>query len=293
VGDFFDAPRRCAEHECFADAAFKHHFLVELADARGARPGAQEKHAEEAAIGNRSAVRDGHAFRAVARGNRAGDAVPRDPRPELGEFVGWIAARQHVEDAVEDRSAQLGERCGAADRREQLVDVPAVHRRHRDDLLCHDVERVAWIPRRFDRAIVHRPRDRGAGDQIAAKLRKDHPLADGVRLMAAAPDALQPAGHRRRRLDLDHEIDGAHVDAELERRGGDQRAQRAGLEQVLDFHALRPRNRSVVRPNQDFTRQLVQRAGQALGEPPAVHENQRRSMRANQFQQPRMDRGPD
>ena len=46
-------------------------------------------------------------------------------------------------------------------------------------------------------------------------------------LMPAAADALQAAGDRRRRFDLDDEIDGAHVDAELERRGGDERAQRA------------------------------------------------------------------
>ena len=76
--------------------------------------------------------------------------------PQLGELVGRIAAREHVEHAVEHGAAQLGERRGAPDRREQLVDVPVVHRRHRHDLLRDDVERVAGIAGRFDRAVVHR-----------------------------------------------------------------------------------------------------------------------------------------
>ena len=126
-----------------------------------------------------------------------------------------------------DRAAQLRERRRAPDRREQLVDVPVVHRRHRHDLLGDDVERVARIAGRLDRAVVHRLRDRGAGDEIAAELREDDPFADRVDLVAAAADALQAARDRRRRLDLDDQIDGAHVDAELERRGRDQRAQRA------------------------------------------------------------------
>ena len=57
-------------------------------------------------------------------------------------------------------------------------------------------------------------------------------------LMAAAADPLQAARHRRRRLDLDDEIDRAHVDAELERRGRDERAQAAGLQQLFDLDAL-------------------------------------------------------
>ena len=149
------------------------------------------------------------------------------------------------------------------------------------------------IAGRFDGAVVHRLGDRGAGDEVAAELREDHALADRVGLMAAAADALQAARDRRRRLDLDDEIDGAHVDAELERRGGDERAQRAGLQQILDLDALRPRDRSVVRADERFAGQLVQRAGEPLGQAAAVDEDQRRAVRANQLEQPRVDRRPD
>ena len=268
VRDLLDAPRRGAEDERLADAALEHHLFVELADARGARSGADEEDAVQAAIGNRAAVGDRHALGALARRDRAGDAVPRDARPQLGELVGRVAARQHVEHAVEHRAAQLGERRRAADRREQLVDVPVVHRRHRDDLLRDDVERVAGIAGGLDGAVVHRLGDGGARDEVAAELREDDALADGVGLMAAAADALQAARHRRRRFDLHDQVDGAHVDAELERRGGDQRAERAGLQQVLDLDALRPRDRArgasgraSRRPARSARRPAVRRGG--------------------------------
>ena len=65
--------------------------------------------------------------------------------------------------------------------------------------------------------------------------------------MAGAADPLQPARDRLRRLDLDHEVDGAHVDPELERRGRDQARQLAGLQHLLDDQPLLARERAVVR----------------------------------------------
>ena len=164
---------------------------------------------------------------------------------------------------------------------------------HRDDLLRQHVERIARIARGLDLALVHRARDGGAGHQIAAELRKDDAFADGARLMAGAADALQAAGDRRRRLDLHDQIDGAHVDAELERRGGDERLDAPGLEQVFDLAARLARQRAVVRAHQRLAGQLVERAGQPLGQPPAVDEEQRRPVRADQLEQPRMNRRPD
>jgi hypothetical protein len=59
--------------------------------------------------------------------------------------------------------------------------------------------------------------------------------------MAGAADPLQPARHRLGRLDLDDEVDGAHVDPELEARGGHEAGQLAGLEHLLDDGPLLPR----------------------------------------------------
>src|ERR1700735_2100328 len=61
-----------------------------------------------------------------------------------------------------------------------------------------------------------------------------------------APDTLEPRCDRRRRLDLDDEVDGAHVDAELERRGRDDRGELPALETILDDRSRLARDRAVV-----------------------------------------------
>ena len=293
VRDLLDPPGGSAEDERFAGAALEHHLFVELADASGAFRRAEQEHAEQPSIGNRSAVRHRDALRPFTGDDRSADPVPGHAGSQLGELVGRVAARQHVQHAFEGAPRQFGEGRRAPDRVEEIVDAPLVHGGHRDDLLREDVQRIPGITRRLDRAVVHRLGDRGARDQIAAELGKDHACAHRVDLVPAAADALQSAGHRGRRFDLDDEIDRAHVDAELERRRGDQRAQAAALEQVFDFDALGVRERAVVRAHERLAGQFVQRAGQPLCEPAAVDEDQRGLMRANQLEQPRVDRRPD
>ena len=75
---------------------------------------AGEEHAVEPAIGNRAAVDDRHALGAFAGGQRVLQPVPREARTEIREIVGGIAARQHVEHALEDR--RLSSANGAARR---------------------------------------------------------------------------------------------------------------------------------------------------------------------------------
>ena len=66
----------------------------------------------------------------------------------------------------------------------------------------------------------------------------------------ARPTRCSPLATRRRRLDLDHQVDGAHVDAELEAARRDHRGQPARLEVVLDLGALLLAHRAVVRPGE-------------------------------------------
>jgi hypothetical protein len=61
--------------------------------------------------------------------------------------------------------------------------------------------------------------------EVAAVLREDHAPRDRAHLVTRAADALQPLATDGRRLDLDDEVDGTHVDAELEAAGGDDRGQ--------------------------------------------------------------------
>ncbi len=147
---------------------------------------------------------------------------------------------------------------GAADERVELIDGDAFAGAFlvfagrlggdgdRDDLLGEHVERVARHDRRLDLAFVHAPGDDGALEQVAAELGEDAPAADLADAVPGASDALQPARDGLGRLDLQHEVDSAHVDSELERAGRDEARKLSGLEQLLDLGALLARERAVV-----------------------------------------------
>ena len=224
VGDFDDAPRRRAEGEHLADARFVDHLLVELANAsRG--PVTRQEDAEQAAVGDRAAAGDGEPLRAGSAGDGARDAVPHQPWPQFGELVARIAAGQHVEHCVEGRLRKRREGCCSSNQRKRVVDVPRLHRGHRDEMLREHVERVARNANRLDRADLHPFGDDSGLHKIAAILRKDDAPRHRAHLMAGPADALQPAGHTRRALDLHDEVNRAHVDAEFERAGGHDRGQ--------------------------------------------------------------------
>ena len=114
----------------------------------------------------------------------------------------------------------------------------------------------------------------------------------------------RPLRHRLRRLHLDDEVDRAHVDAELERRGRDEAGQRPRLEQVLDDDALLARQGAVVGAGdlacalfpallRLLPREVVQPQGDALRRAAVVDEDERRAVLADEAQQLRVDRRPD
>ena len=111
--------------------------------------------------------------------------------------------------------------------------------------------------------------------------------------MTGAPDALDAGRDTRRGFDLQHQVDRAHVDAELERRRGDEAAKGPCFQLVLDEQSLLARDRPVVRSYEVFARQLVDARRQALRQASRVDEDDRRAMRLDQLEQSRVDRGPD
>jgi hypothetical protein len=90
------------------------------------------------------------------------------------------------------------------DERLDLVDVPLVQRRHRDQVLGEDVEWVLGYHRLLDLALAHPAGDDRALEQVAAELGEDAAARDLAERVAGAPDPLQSAADRLRRLDLDH-----------------------------------------------------------------------------------------
>ena len=175
----------------------------------------------------------------------------------------------------------------------QLCDLDLLFGADRNDLLREHVERVARNLRLLDQTRTHPLHDDGRLEQVGAKFREDPALRHRVQRVTRATDALQAARDRLRRLDLDHEIDRAHVDAELERRRRDETRNAARLQVFLDDHALLARQRAVVRARNLILGQLVQPQRQPLREPAIVHEDDRRAVRAHQLEQRRIDRGPD
>ena len=232
--------------------------------------------------------------RAPSRGSdRPAGAVPDDPRPQLGELVGRVAPGEHVEDVLELGARQVGERVRAANEVVELADLDLLVGHDRDDLLCEDVERVARDLRLLDLAVPHRAGDDCRLEQVGAELREDPPLRDGVQLVAGPADALQPARDRLRRLDLDHQVDRAHVDPELERGRCDEAGDPAGLEILLDEDALLAGEAAVMGPGDLALGELVEAKREPLGEPPVVDEHDRRAVRLDELQQLGIHRRPD
>jgi hypothetical protein len=111
--------------------------------------------------------------------------------------------------------------------------------------------------------------------------------------VAGTADALQPRRHGPGRLDLEDEIHGAHVDAELERGGGHETRQLARLEHLLDDEALLAGHRAVVGAGDLALGELVQAQGQSLGAPAVVDEDDRRAVGLDEAEQLGVDGRPD
>ena len=115
-------------------------------------------------------------------------------------------------------------------------------------MLGEHVERVLGDHRLLDLPFAHPLGDHGALEQVGAELGEDAAARDLAQRVPGAADPLQAAADRLRRLDLDHEVDGAHVDPQLQRGGRDQAGQLPGLEHLLDHGALLVGERAVVGP---------------------------------------------
>ena len=291
AADLLDSPRRRAEQERLPRPSLVNHLLVELADAAAVREG----HREQAAIGNGARVGHGQLAGAAPGPNRPGDAVPHDPRAQLAELGRRVAAVEHVEHVVELGARQLGIRIRAGDQRVEVVHRQGLlgRRGDGDHLLSQDVEGATGHHRRLDLAAAHAAHHDSRLQQVGAELGEDHPARDVVDAMARAPDALDPARHRLRGLHLDHQVDRAHVDTQLQARGGDQARQASGLEQLLDDQPLLASQRAVVGTRDLLTGQLVEAQRQPLGAPAVVDEDDRGPVLADRLEDLWIDGGPD
>ena len=91
------------------------------------------------------------------------------------------------------------------------------------------------------------------------------PLLGAPTWWPARPTRWRPRATLVGALDLDDEVDRAHVDAELEAGRGDEGGEPPGLEVLLDREALLAGDAAVVGPDQVLAGQLVQALGEPLG----------------------------
>ena len=169
------------------------------------------------------------------------------PGPQLGELVAGVAAGEHVEHGLEHPAAERGERRRPPDQRLQLVD--------RATASIATIATICWASTSSGfagtRSASIRPsRIRSTTTAVCTRslryLGKSTPRDTAPTWWPGPADALQAARHARRRLDLDDEVDGAHVDAELEAGRRDHGGQPPGLELALDEGPLLLAHRAVV-----------------------------------------------
>ena len=99
----------------------------------------------------------------------------------------------------------------------------------------------------------------------------------------ARPIRCMPRATDLGRLDLDDEVDRAHVDPQLgERAGGDETGELARLEQLLDLRALLQRQRPMMCTRNIRLSELVQAQRDPLGRAAVVDEHDRRVVLAYQ-----------
>ena len=270
-----DLPRRAAEQEDVARRRLDRPVLVDRTDERVVGLG---KDAVVARLRNRAARRQRRQTRAATSPELAVDLIPVQIRGNA-TAPRRDAVGHELDDAIELPALQLGKRRRLAHQLEQVVLAPVLSRTLGDDLLRKDVHRQMRRVHGVERAAAHAGEQRRAFDELVARQRIQPSLRRAATAVARSTDALQECRDAARRSDLAHHLDRTDVDAQLERCGGDERAQLAGAQLRLDTLTPVPREAAVVRCNRVIAEPLRKQMRDALRHPPRVHEHERRAMR--------------
>ncbi len=143
--------------------------------------------------------------------------------------------------------------------------VPLLGGRGGHDLLGQDVERLLGDDQAVELAPAHRVHQGRALDQLVAGEREEPPLGQAAEMVAGPPDALEQGGDRARRAELADQVHRADVDPQLQRGGGHQGRQLAGLEPALRLQPLLLGEAAVVGGDPVRPQALREMAGDPLG----------------------------
>ena len=101
--------------------ALEDHLLVQLAHAHRFALAVRQKNAVQSAVGNGACIQNRQPRRTIARRHHIADAIPRQPRPQLGKLVRWVAPAQQIQHAFKRRAAQPPKRRSVPHQLEQRI----------------------------------------------------------------------------------------------------------------------------------------------------------------------------
>lgn len=146
-------------------------------------------------------------------------------------------ARVEGEHAIPGLSVEVAIGPASLDEREELVLAPRFRCALRDDLLAEDVERGARIRRAVELSISHGGDERDGFDELIDRQWNKTAPRYSIQGVSGTSDALDEGRDRARRTELDHEVDIADVDSELERCRRDERAEASRFEAFFRIEA--------------------------------------------------------
>ena len=268
-----------AEQEHVTRQALGHELLVEGTDFQ---IGLGHEDVVEPVVRDRPAGGERQEPAAPARVQSVVHPVPQDARRRALDL-----GRQRLGEGADDRHELLAPEIAVGRRvlepRVQGVDRQRLGGDGGDDLLGQDVERRFGRHDPVELTFLDRSHDGRRLQQLLASGHDDPALGRAAQQVPGAAHALQGRRDVARRLELDDQVDRADVDAELERGGGDQRAQLALLEAVLGLQPRAARERAVVRGHPAVGDAIVEVAREPLGRAPALREDERGAVRLDQL----------
>ncbi len=179
---------------------------------------------------------------------------------------------------IELRTPQIAEGPRAPHDRVKLVFAVRPARRLRDNLLRQHVERRFLVDDRVELSLTYGAKQRRALNQIVTRRWENASLWHADDAMTRAADALQQRSDAMRRSDLAHQIHVPDVDAQLERRRGDERSQPTRLQPRLRVEPRLLGEAPMVRRDRLVAEAIAEVPRQPLRHPTGVDEHERRSV---------------
>ena len=283
--DAADTPRGGAKEKDVAGGALHGEVLVDGADGDvlGFGDDAVVTH-----LGDDAAVVEGGEAGSPPAADDAVDAVAVDEgRGGTGAIAD--AGGKHRHDLVEGLALEVREGGCFAHEVVEGVLGPGFAGGFGHDLLGEDVEGGGQGRDAVEASGADGANEGGALQELVAGGGEEAPVGAQTEGVAGAADALEQGGDAAGRADLADEIDGADVDAELEGGGGDEGAQVAGLEALLDAQAAFLGDAAMVARDGLLSKTLGQLLGDALGKGAGVDEYEGRVVLAHELSEAIVD----